>query len=270
MKFGWIPDVPDVRDFDFRKMGKISKTLVGDSSIVGDLPIRVDLRENCSPVEDQGNLGSCTAQAVAGLVEYLERWAKSEYIDVSRLFLYKVTRKLYNLEGDTGAYLRGTMKALRLFGACPESYYPYDIKRFDDEPPAFCYAFAQNYQGLVYYRLDSSDVSREDVLLRARSLLAKGVPFVFGFSVYSSIEQEIVTRTGEIPYPSSGDKLLGGHAVMAVGYDSSEKVFLIRNSWGNSWGDGGYGALPDEYFLTGLAEDFWCLLKLEYVSLKGL
>jgi C1A family cysteine protease len=238
----------------------------------------VDLREWCSPVEDQGNLGSCTAHAGVGVIEYYERKAFGRHIDASRLFLYKVTRNLMKMKGDTGAYLRKTMGAMVLFGVPPEEYWPYsdDGKKFDQEPPAFCYAFAQNYQAIKYFRHDPPRVKPEEVLNRVKSYLAQGHPAMFGFTVYNSIEQ--AEKNGQIPFPSPKERIEGGHAVVAVGYDDKMKIknkygkiettgaLLIRNSWGRDWGEGGYGWLPYEYILRGLAEDFWSLLKKEWID----
>jgi C1A family cysteine protease len=232
------------------------------------LPPSIDLRAYCSPVEDQKNLGSCTAQAVVGLVEYFQNRAKGEFLDGSRLFLYRVTRKLYHLHGDTGAYIRGTIRALRVFGVCPEDYWPYNISEFDHEPTAFCYAFGQNYKAVNYYRLWDPDPAK--LIEQLKGSLANGLPFAFGFSVYSSIWDPEVQSTGNIPVPQDGEQLEGGHAIMAVGYDDNEARFIIRNSWGTSWGNAGYGTLPYEYVEKGLADDFWVLVTADYVSMMGL
>ena len=181
-------------------------------------------------------------------------------------------------KGDTGAFLRSTMGALVLFGIPPEAYWPYDIANFDHEPTAFCYAFAQNYQPISYYRLDPPGTTAGQLLTRIKTNLASGLPSIFGFTVYSSINQADATGGG-IPYPTKGDKIEGGHAIVAAGYDDDMKIkntsagaketkgaLLIRNSWGDSWGDKGYGWLPYEYVLKGLADDWWSLLKNEWVD----
>ena len=272
---GWLKDYPDIRDYTL-KTREIRRLIKLDPDSNDKLPEKVDLREWCSPIEDQGNLGSCTANAVCGLVEYLENRAFGKYIDASRLFLYKVTRRLLGFKGDTGAYIRSTMGALALFGVPPEKYWPYDIEKFDVEPPAFCYAFAQNYQGLKYYRIDDGS-PRRTVLKVIKQHLAMGYPLAFGFTVYSSIRK--AEKDGKIPFPSPWDSVWGGHAVMAVGYDDSLEIpygknqktvgaFLIRNSWGEEWGDKGYGYLPYDYVLYGLAVDWWALIKQEWVDTK--
>jgi C1A family cysteine protease len=196
---GWIPDYPDFRDYtegtkDVREIleptGFAARPQAGGSKLAG-APTAKDLREWASPVEDQGALGSCTAQAGAGVIEYYERKSFGRHVEASRLFLYKVARNLMKIKGDTGAYLRLIMGAMVLFGVPPEEYWPYtdDEHEFDKEPPAFCYAFAQNYKTLKYYRHDPPAVTRPDVMDRLKAYLAAGHPAMFGFTVYSSVEQ---------------------------------------------------------------------------------
>src|SRR5512135_1546690 len=282
---GWIPDYPDFRDYT-ETTKEIAEVLAPTGlAVAGErgkkvraaarkaAPASVDLRPWGSAVEDQGMLGSCTSQAGAGVIEYYERKSFGRHIDASRLFLYKVTRNLMKMKGDTGAYLRTTMGAMVLFGVPPEDYWPYndDEKGFDQEPPAFCYAFAQNYQAIKYFRHDPAGAKADEVLKQVKAYLSKGHPAMFGFTVYNSIDQ--AESNGRIPFPSSKEKIEGGHAVVAVGYDDKMKIknnygkvetmgaLLIRNSWGKVWGEQGYGWLPYEYGLKGLAEDFWSVTK---------
>ena len=289
---GWLPDYPDIRDVTFQSERVPSKLqALGQPSVkqmlakVGAttsapaaLPTSVDLRPWCSPIEDQKTIGSCTAHAGVGLVEYFERRAFGKHLDASRLFLYKVTRNLLKWTGDTGAFLRSTMYALTLFGVPPEEYYPYNIADFDKEPSAFCYAFGQSYQAISYYRLDPPGTTRSNLLTQIKTYLANGLPSMFGFTVYSSISQAN-TNGGKIPYPTPGERVLGGHAIDAVGYDDNLKIkntnpggiettgaLLIRNSWGTAWGSAGYGWLPYKYVLDGLATDWWSLIKSEWVD----
>ena len=289
---GWLPDYPDIRDVTFQSERVPSKLqALGQPSVkqmlakVGAttsapaaLPTSVDLRPWCSPIEDQKTIGSCTAHAGVGLVEYFERRAFGKHLDASRLFLYKVTRNLLKWTGDTGAFLRSTMYALTLFGVPPEEYYPYNTADFDKEPSAFCYAFGQSYQAISYYRLDPPGTTRSNLLTQIKTYLANGLPSMFGFTVYSSISQAN-TNGGKIPYPTRGERVLGGHAIDAVGYDDNLKIkntnvggiettgaLLIRNSWGTGWGSAGYGWLPYKYVLDGLATDWWSLIKSEWID----
>ena len=271
-KLGWVRDLPDCRDYTVA-----SKELENTKELLSSHHPKsnADLRKWCAPIEDQGDLGSCTANAAVGMLEYYENRRFGKFLDASRLFIYKCSRNLLGLEGDTGSSIRATMAALVLFGAPPEEYWPYDIQMFDAEPSAFCYAFAQNYQTLRYFRLDPIGLSKKSVLLTIKRLLSRGIPAMFGFSVYSSIRQ--ASRNGKIMVPTRSDRLAGGHAVMAVGYDDNMEIsngesvskgaLLIRNSWGTSWGQDGYGWLPYEYVLTELAVDWWSILKSEWVDL---
>lgn len=291
---GWLPDYPDFRDYTveqnelptkLKMLGtqepvrrQLAKTDALRTSEV-ELPPVIDLRQWMSPIEDQGALGSCTANAGVGLVEYYERRATGRHIDASRLFLYKVTRDLLHQTGDSGAFLRSTMEALVLFGVPPEEYWKYAIADFEKEPTAFCYAFAQNYQTIQYYRHDPPGTAPDKLLARIKVHLASGLPSMFGFTVYSSISQ--AATTGNIPFPADGERVVGGHAIVAAGYDDNKQIpntgpgghtmkgaLLIRNSWGTGWGQAGYGWLPYEYVLRGLAIDWWSIVKNEWIDTK--
>ncbi len=275
---GWVRDLPDVRDFapddtkgvvaseSAHKIADWFKSSKAMSAGSGG-PAEANLVKFFSPIEDQGQLGSCTANAAAGIIEYYENRAFGRHLDASRLFLYKVSRNLLGWQGDTGAYLRTTMKAMALFGVLPEEAYPYDIPQFDDEPPAFAYAYAQNYQSTSYFRLDQPSMATGDVLQRVRQFIAAGYPSMFGFTVYN-----YGNAKGEFDFPTPNDRALGGHAIVAMGYDDTRKIgkhtgaLRIRNSWGTDWGNDGYGWLPYAYVEAGLAVDFWTLFKMDYVN----
>ena len=276
---GWHPDVPDLRDkaaisgsgAKMRDKARQSfDRAIGIEAPKNGLPRRHENLRWCSPIEDQGSLGSCTAQATVGLMEFMQR-RSGDHVDGSRLFLYKVTRKLLGWTGDTGAYVRTALKAVAAFGVPPEQYWPYDITRYEEEPTAFLYSFANNYKALDYARIDVAGLVAKDVLTEVKRTLSSGLGVVFGFSVYSSL-----SNAADIPYPTTSDTLKGGHAVMAVGYDDDHKLpngtpcpsLIIRNSWGTRWGRQGYGFLPDAYVLNGLAQDFWTVLKAEWLDVK--
>ena len=258
--FGWRRDLPDFRDFTVQHNELPAKlkalgnqqsiqTLLKKTGVTKPkqekLPASADLRKWCSPIEQQGNIGSCTANAGVGMLEYFENRSFNKVLDASRLFLYKATRNLMKETGDSGGYLRFTMGAMALFDLPPEEYWPYDEAKFDEEPPAFCYAYAQNYQSLQYYRHDPSGTAKAAILESIKKHLAAGLPSMFGFSIYSSYTQ--ADTNGMIPYPAKGEKIAGGHAIMAVGYDDKLKIkntnakgpettgaLLIRNSWGST------------------------------------
>jgi len=256
---GWLPDLPDFRDYSIDTdtvsdlKGELNqKSVRAMLSKVGvlkapkaPLGASFDLRAWCSPIENQANLGSCTAHAAMGLMEYYERRAFGKHIDGSRRFLYKVTRNLLGWVGDTGAYVRSTMGAMVLLGVPPEKYWPYIVAEFDVEPTAFAYSLGQNYQAVSYYRLDPLGTTPVALLARIKQYLTAGLPPMFGFTVYSSIAQ--ASATGKIPFPYAGDTIWGGHAIMAVGFDDGMQIkhnhpnapattgaLLIRNSWGQA------------------------------------
>lgn len=281
-QFGWLRDLPDIRDFDPGDSAKVQAGQRGapqqkaaewlhrrmqNISREGRVPQSVDLSSGFSPVEHQLSLGSCTANAGVGLLEFYERRAYGTFIDASRLFLYKVTRNLMGVTGDTGASLRATMKAMALFGIAPEDRMPYDISKFEDEPRAFDYAYAANYRSVSYFRLDQAGLTPPAILDRVKTFAAGGCPAMFGFTVYNH-----GNARGELAFPSPEDRALSGHAVVIAGYDDARQIgnhkgaLKIRNSWGEDWGEQGYGWLPYEYVLRGLAVDFWSLFRAAYIG----
>ena len=268
IKFGWVPDLPDHRDVSIESSISLD-SVAGVSNSVA-LPKSADIRGGFSPIENQGSIGSCTAQAGVALVEYMERKFGGQHIEASRLFLYKNTRKLAGFQGDTGAYLRDTIKALRLFGVSQEQYWPYDVTKFDEEPDAFNYALANNYKSLKYFRVDMPNYTPDRILKDIKSSIAKGIPLMFGSVVYNGI----MRAKEDIPYPAGNERPIGGHAMVICGYDDSRVgvnasipgAFLIRNSWGTNWGMQGYAWFPYEYLYSGLMMDIWGITKQDWID----
>jgi C1A family cysteine protease len=281
---GWLPPLPDLRDYtsEAPEIVAISKKLGLSSTEKLKLPAAVDLRAWCSPIENQKSLGACTAHAAVGVVEYFQRRSFGKHIDGSRLFIYKTTRNLMQVTGDTGAWLRQTMGALKLCGIPDEKYWPYTDSEteFDKEPSTFVYAVADNFKAIEYFCHDPHGANRagSTVLASVKAYLSAGIPSMFGFYGFSSFESCDVK--GGIPYPNSGEQAKWGHAIAAVGYDETKKIkntisnktttgaLLIRNSWGASWGEDGYGWLPYDYVTNKLAHDFWSLISMDWVDTK--
>jgi C1A family cysteine protease len=243
--YGWMPDLPDQRDFKYAAVYRIP----------AKLPKSIDLRPTCSPVDDQGQLGSCTANALAGALEFLEVKDKVPYTDLSRLFIYYNERVIeHSVRSDSGAQLRDGIKTLAKQGVCAESVWPYNIARFRIKPSSKCYKLALNHRIISYQRLLTLD--------EMRSCLADGFPFVFGFTVYESFESQQVAQSGVVPMPQPNERVVGGHAVMAVGYDDSQNRFVVRNSWGTGWGMQGYFSMPYDYLSNlRLSSDFWTIRR---------
>jgi C1A family cysteine protease len=253
-RYGWTPDLPDHRDFLYAVAPATATAL----------PASVDMRPNCPPVYDQGQLGSCTANAIAGAIEFEAIKQKLPDFTPSRLFIYYNERVIeHNATSDAGAQIRDGIKSVAAQGVCAESSWPYSDTNKDPapcpscpyakKPSASCYKTALNNKVKVYQRLTP-------VLNTLKGCLASGYPFVFGFTVYESFESAQVAKTGIVPMPATGEKVVGGHAVMAVGYDDSAQQFIVRNSWAATWGIKGYCMMPYSYLTDpNLADDFWTI-----------
>ena len=241
--YGWIPDLPDQRDYQY----------AAPIEVIGALPASVDFTSACPPVYDQGHLGSCTANAIAGAIEFDQMKQHLSPVFVpSRLFIYYNERAMEGtVDSDSGAMIRDGMKSVGKQGDCPEDMWPYNIENFAVKPADACYQAALQHKAILYQRVIRN-------LNQMKGCLASGYPFIFGFSVYESFESEQMAKDGHAPMPKPGEQLLGGHAVLAVGYDDANQWFIVRNSWGTSWGMQGYFTLPYAYLTSrSLASDFW-------------
>jgi C1A family cysteine protease len=220
----------------------------------GGLPTSVDLRSGCPPVYDQGQLGSCTANGIAGAIEFDQRKQGTKDFTPSRLFIYYNERVMEGtVNQDSGAQVRDGIKSVATLGAPPEADWPYDPAEFAIRPPIVAYTDAKEDVVTVYARVAQA-------LTQMQGCLAEGYPFVFGFTVYESFESQTVADSGLVPMPASGERTIGGHCMLAVGYDGAQRQFIIRNSWGTSWGLKGYCLMPFEYLLSAqLASDFWTI-----------
>jgi C1A family cysteine protease len=246
--FGWLPDVPDSRDHSY----------AAPLEWLAKLPAKVDLRPQCPDIYDQGHLGSCTANAIAAAMEFEQIKQKEKYFMPSRLFIYYNERVMeHSVASDSGAQIRDGIKSVGKQGDCPEKLWPYDIAKFADKPPVSCYQNAVMHKVVLYQR-----VSR--LIDQMKGCLASGYPFVFGFSVYESFMTQAVAKTGHANLPGPDERMEGGHAVMAVGYDDENQWFIVRNSWGTGWGMKGYFTLPYEYLENeNLSDDFWTVRIVE-------
>jgi C1A family cysteine protease len=253
--YGWVPDLPDQRDFAYS----------APTPLLMALPTSVDLRPNCPPVYDQGQLGSCTGNSIAGAIQFEQLKQGLPGFVPSRLFIYYNERVLENtVSTDSGAQIRDGIKVVAKLGTPPEvPDWPYDITKFADKPPANAFSDAAKNKVMSYQRVTRA-------LAQFKGCLASGYPFVFGFTVYDSFESTTVAQTGIVPMPQSSEKVVGGHAVVAVGYDDPSQRFIVRNSWANTWGMAGYFTMPYQYLLeTNLSDDFWTIRLVETPTSKA-
>lgn len=248
-RYGWRPDLPDRRDQMLRIPGVPFSAL----------PASVDLRGPLMPpVYDQGQVGSCTGNSTAGAVQFERRRQQlnPDWVP-SRLFIYYGAREIDgDLSYDGGAQIRDAIKSVVTWGAPPEEVWPYDVTKVLTTPTPDAYTAGQTDLAIQYQRIVASIYS-----LRV-ALAINNLPVVFGFTVYESFESDVVAQTGVVPMPGANEGVVGGHAVLMVGYDNDKEVFLVRNSWGEGWGMQGYFTLPYEFVPSGLAADFWQISKM--------
>ena len=246
--YGWTPDLPDTRDFLF----------AAPMPFQANIPSSMDLSAQCPPVYDQGQLGSCTANAIAGAIEFDQKKQKLTDFVPSRLFIYYNERAMEGtINSDAGAQIRDGIKSVNKLGAPPETDWPYNVAAFNKKPTAKAYTDATKHLVVMYQRLIQE-------LNTLKGCLASGFPFVFGFTCYASFESQAVAKSGVLPMPKSGEQVVGGHAVLCVGYDDDSQMFLVRNSWGNQWGLKGYFKMPYAYLTNArLASDLWTIRSVQ-------
>lgn len=246
---GWLPDRPDHRD-------RILKALPGAT-----IPAVADVSQFCNAVPDQANLGSCVGNSSTSALEWLYRKEKKTPVDFSRLYVYYHARKIggFPVSQDTGCYIRDAIKVLAKQGTCYEPTWPYILNKFSVQPPPIADTEAAKHQALYYFRCVGLNSIKD-------SIGVSGYPVVGGFSVPSSIYSAETSRTGIIRYPSGTDKIIGGHAVIFVGFNDSTQLLKFQNSWGTGWGANGYGYLDYKFIQNGLADDFWTVRTIEMVD----
>jgi C1A family cysteine protease len=241
-RYGWVPQLPDLRDAQLK------------IDAVTSLPSSVDLSTapNMPPIYDQGQLGSCTGNAIAGAVDYDNHKITGTFWTPSRLWIYYQERVIEGtVAQDAGGQIRDGIKSVAQLGVCPETDWPYDISTFAQAPPRKDYKDALKDRALSYQAVTQD-------LFAMKSVLASGLLIVFGFTVYESFESAAVASSGIVPMPAPGEKIVGGHAVVLVGYNDAVDRFRVRNSWGTSWGQKGYFEMPYLYVTaSSLASDFW-------------
>jgi len=257
--YGWHPDLPDHRDYSYAVPARVT---------AAPLPALVDLRPQCPPVYNQLQLGSCTANAIAAAIQFEQMKQSLPVFGPSRLFIYYNERVMeHSITFDHGAQIRDGIKSVAKQGVCPETMWTYDDKNNGDnacracpyakKPTPTCYKTAAKHLVMNYQRLTPT-------LDELRGCLASGYPFVFGFTVYTAFESREVAKSGVLSLPTAKEKVMGGHAVMAVGYNDSTSQFIVRNSWGPDWGQEGYFMMPYDYLTnSNLADDFWTIRMVE-------
>ncbi len=252
-RYGWVKDTPDPRDLLFTASPVLAAK---------PLPKSADLRPGCPPVYDQGQVGSCTGNSVAGAFEFQQKKQLLQDFMPSRLFIYYNERVIEHTTGkDAGAQIRDGIKTVAKQGVPPESDWPYseNMSVVTEKPDAKAYTDALQHTVISYHRISARTASAALNLMK--SCLADGYPFVFGFTVYSAFEGPVVAKTGILKMPDlKKEQVEGGHAVLCVGYDDKMQSVLVRNSWGASWGLKGYFWMPYDYISSSkLASDMWTI-----------
>lgn len=250
--YGWKKQPIDLRDWKYtRKLSLVTR------------PVRADLRPICPPVYDQGELGSCTGNGIAGDIEFVQKNFHGTEFAPSRLFIYFCERRMEGtVAQDAGANIRDGIKCVNQFGVCTEQTWPYNISKFTHKPSNDAFKEAVNCEVVQYEALTDLDSCKD--------ALAQELPIVFGIMVYETFESDAVAKTGVVSMPDvTKEQCLGGHCILMVGYDDENQVVICRNSWGADWGMAGYFTLPYAYILdASLSSDFWVIQKLKQQPVK--
>jgi len=247
-KFGWIPDIPDQRDFKYSAPKKSAKKRL----------YRVDLRPYMPPIYEQGYLGSCVSQAVGACLQFLQMKQKRSWFVPSRLFLYYNARLIDGTTNyDAGSYIRSGIKAANRYGGPEETLWKYNINNFKIKPPINVYTEGLTHQALKYERVAQNAIQIE-------TRISQGYPIILGIAVYESFLSNKVAKSGYVKLPGKREVMVGGHAIVLVGYNQTQRRFICRNSWGGGWGLGGNFTIPYEYILNNnLTEDLWTIQLVE-------
>jgi len=255
--FGWLPDPPSQDDWSYA-----AGPLGAEQPNI--LPTSVDLRAGFPNPYDQGPSMACTANAIAGLLQFERKRQLLPDFVPSRLFIWWNTRSMEgNSNLNAGGYLRDAIKSCDVTGFCHEETWPYDLSKFREVPPQGAFEEALKYKAVDYFRLNNAAIDE------LKSCLAAGFPFAFGFTVYASFVKS-ETCGGVVPLPTNSDARLGGHAVVATGYDDAKQLFTVRSSWGDQKGDGGYYYFPYSYVSnSNMTSDFWTLRLVTNAALPS-
>lgn len=263
--FGWHRDLPDPRDFT--PQHEAVAGMLRELEPLPDRPSHVDWREFCPPLKDQGALAVSAASSCANLLAFFERRSSGRMIDPSLSFVFQTAQRLQGWKGEGGVPLRPALQAIARLGVPSERFWPFERERLLDTPDAFVYAAARTFPGLCYVRLDPPGSQGRKTLGAVKSFLAAGFACVFGFPVPTTVSSE-----SDIPYPTVFDAIRGGQAALAVGFDDRRRVrsdrgaLLVACTWGDDWGERGFGWLPYSYVTQQLAVDFWTLLCPAWLS----
>ena len=246
-KFGWVRDLPDIRDkkLSFKRHNYVQ------------IKSKVDLRPQFCKIYEQGNINSAVALSIGSVLNFDANEQNMGSFDPSVLFIYFNERNLSSFENyniDYGSSIRNTLKTINKIGVCSNNYWPYDINYFKTQPYKKCYEEAKEYSNIKYKRLNNGS------LRDLKTCLSMGRPFVFGFSVYESFKNPLIwnPKIDSMPIPNPNkERLIGGHVCVAVGYSDKRKSFIIRNSWGKDWGLDGHFFMPYKFIVSNQCDDFW-------------